>query len=541
MARQFRSVVGQLLLICVLAWPGGVLAQEPRKEVAQELRKIIESGEVVADIRDDEDLIQVFIYYQDRNYTPLWVRDAGPKFKAQEFVRALKAAGEHGLEPADYRMAEIDKRMASRDFRQLAELEIVLTRSFLDYAHDMTGGRVDPKAIDSELNLKPRRGGTLRLIDGVEAADDISAEVLAKLAPRTPAYQRLKEKLAEYRALAKAGGWPKVAAGAALKPGMNEARVPQVREVLLQMGDLAQERAQPGNLFDKDLAEAVKFFQSRHGLEQDGVVAGATLAAMNTPVETRIAAMVLNLERRRWMEDELGQTYVFVNLADQHLKVVENEKSVHDTRLVVGKPYQRTPVFTELMTYVVFNPYWSVPPSIAVNEYLPKLKRDPGVLARENIRVLGPGGSEVSPFSVDWNGLTTVPYTLRQDPGQGNALGRVKFMFPNPHNVYLHDTPAKGLFARASRLFSHGCMRVQNPEALAEVLLKAEGWDRARIAKAIASNEQVIVNLKRKIPVYVNYLTAWVNKDGTANFRADVYGRDQRLAAALGRAKAATQ
>jgi len=307
------------------------------------------------------------------------------------------------------------------------------------------------------------------------------------------------------------------------------------------MGDLAQEKAQPGNLHDKDLVEAVKYFQSRHGLEPDGVVAGATLAAMNTPVEARIAAMVLNLERRRWMEDELGPTYVFVNLADQHLKVVENEKTVHDTRLVVGKPYQRTPVFSELMTYVVFNPYWSVPPSIAVNEYLPKLRRDPGVLARENIRVLGAGGSELDPFAVNWNGMTSFPYTLRQDPGQGNALGRVKFMFPNPHNVYLHDTPAKGLFARASRLFSHGCMRVQNPEALAEVLLKAEGWDRARIAKAIASNEQVIVNLKRKVPVYVNYLTAWVNKDGSAQFRADVYGRDQRLAAALGRAKAATQ
>jgi murein L,D-transpeptidase YcbB/YkuD len=236
------------------------------------------------------------------------------------------------------------------------------------------------------------------------------------------------------------------------------------------------------------------------------------------------------------MPDDLGSFYVFVNLADAALKVVkdvgEREKTIHTARLVVGKPYSRTPVFTDNMEYVVFNPYWGVPASIANNEYLPKLRKDPGILARERIRVIGPSG-EISPYSVDWNGLSKVPYQLRQDTGEGNALGRLKFMFPNPYNVYIHDTPSKSLFAKENRYFSHGCMRVQYPEQLAEVILGSQGWTIEKIKAQIASGKQKIVTLSTKIPVHVTYLTAWVNKDGSVNFRNDVYGRDKKLAVVL--------
>jgi murein L,D-transpeptidase YcbB/YkuD len=253
-------------------------------------------------------------------------------------------------------------------------------------------------------------------------------------------------------------------------------------------------------------------------------------------VQDRIRQMVLNLERRRWMTDDLGDFYVFVNLADAYLKVVQDvggrEKTVHTARLVVGKPYQRTPVFSENMSYVVFNPNWGVPSSIANKEYLPKLKTDAGFLARQKIRIFA-GSKEVDPFSVNWNALSRMPYQLRQDPGDGNALGRIKFMFPNPYNVYIHDTPSKSLFAKEERFFSHGCMRVQDPEMLGEVLLGSQGWTLDKIKAQIGSGKQKIVNLDKKVPVHVTYLTAWVNKDGSAHFRNDVYGLDKELATAL--------
>ena len=210
-----------------------------------------------------------------------------------------------------------------------------------------------------------------------------------------------------------------------------------------------------------------------------------------------------------------------------------NGKTIHTARVVVGKTFHKTPVFTENMTYLVINPYWNVPPSIANAEYLPKLKKDAGYLQRQGIRVLDKSGKEVNPFSVNWSGMSRVPYSLRQDTGEKNALGRIKFMFPNKYNVYIHDTPAKNLFQKDLRVFSHGCMRVQDPAKLAEVILRGQGWTLDKINNQIASNERRIVKLKQSIPVYVTYLTAFANKDGSVNFRRDVYGRDEILAEQL--------
>jgi len=255
------------------------------------------------------------------------------------------------------------------------------------------------------------------------------------------------------------------------------------------------------------------------------------------PVGERIRQIEANLERRRWMEDNPGRYYISVNVADQTLQVLRDGQVIHWARLVVGKPYSSTPVFSELMRYVVLNPYWNVPPSIATREYLPKLKRSPGALSRESIRIFsGSGGNahEINPASVDWASLTRMPYSLRQDPGPKNALGRVKFMFPNRFNVYLHDTPAKNLFARDLRVFSHGCMRVEYPLDLAALLLKDQGWTHEKINAQVDSNQQRVINLAKPVPVHVTYITAWADETGTVEFRRDVYGRDKRLIAALG-------
>ncbi|MGH6801771.1 MAG: L,D-transpeptidase family protein, partial [Methyloceanibacter sp.] len=445
------------------------------------------------------------------------------------------AAGEHGLDPNDYSIEEIEERISSTDPEQLAELDLLISDVFADYGRDLAKGRIDPASTSSEIHVKPKGPGPLSLIDGAEDADDIEP-YLATLAPSAWEYAALKDGLSRYRAIAAAGGWPGLPEGPTLKPGMNDPRVPILRKRLFVTGEFKGAADDVAVLYDEPLAEAVKAFQVRHGLNGDGAIGPGTFAALNVPVEDRVAQLVINLERRRWIEDDLGEVYVFVNLADAYLRVVHKngsaDETVHEARLVVGEPTKRTPVFTENMSFIVFNPYWEVPPSIANNEYLPKLRQDAGYLARQDIRILNASG-EVNPWSVDWSSISRMPYRLRQDSGEGNALGRIKFMFPNPYNIYIHDTPSKRLFEKEKRFFSHGCMRVQHPAQLAEVLLRGQGWSAAKIESQIASGEQRIVNLATKVPVHVTYLTAWVDKVGAVQFRPDVYGRDKPLIEAL--------
>jgi murein L,D-transpeptidase YcbB/YkuD len=532
--QSVRQIFAVAIVVAV-CWPQVAAAQSDA--VAGELQYIIQDGIATPGAEDDDErLIQVFTYYEDRSFKPLFVRDDGPKAKAKVLLEHLRNADEDGLDPGSYGIAEIEKRLADPSPVNLAETEILFARAMIDYGRDLTAGRVEPRKVNKSLFVYPHGPGPLTLLEGAEQADDLGS-FIATLAPQTPNYARLKEALVAHRTIAARGGWPKLPLAETLKPGMEDTRVATLRTLLETTGDLAP-GAHASGIYHGEIVEAVKRFQYRHGLEEDGVIGPTTLAELNVPVEERIVQIELNMERRRWMKDDLGKRYIFVNLADQYLKVVENDKTIHTALLVVGKPYHSTPVFSEEMTYLELNPFWNVPPSIATNEYLPKLRRNPGVLERENIRVLAAGNSEVSPWAVDWASISgRFPYFLRQDPGPKNALGRIKFMFPNQFNVYIHDTPSKSLFAKASRIFSHGCMRVQYPEQLAEVLLKEQGWTKAKLEQAIATGERRVLKLKRTIPVYVTYLTAFANKDGSVHFRRDVYGRDKTLAAALQQAR----
>ncbi|HTN97318.1 MAG TPA: L,D-transpeptidase family protein, partial [Nordella sp.] len=432
------------------------------------------------------------------------------------------------------------KMAAAKTPRELAELEFLLTRAFIDFGRDINRGIVAPQTAGKENAISSKELGALTLIDGAERADSI-ADYVKSLEPQTPEYQRLKSALASYREIETMGGFPVIGKGAALKPGMSDKRILAIRKYLLLTGDLPATANKETEFYDVDLVAAVKWFQYRHGLTEDGIMAETTFEAMNVPVADRIQQLELNMERRRWMDDDLGKFYILVNIADQELKVVKDGKTVHTARVVVGKPFARTPVFSEKMKYIVINPYWNVPPNIANNEYLPKLRRNPGVLKRERIRVFagnGDSGREVDPYSVNWSSFNRMPYSLRQDSGPKNALGRVKFMFPNRFNVYLHDTPAKSLFDRDLRVFSHGCIRVQDPLDLAAILLADQGWSRARIDEQVAQGGQRIVNLKTQIPVHITYMTAWANKDGSIHFRRDVYKRDEQLVQVLAGAEA---
>jgi len=502
------------------------------------LRIEFDEGSVWGDTGDAR-LIKVFDFYERRGYAPVFVGDAGVNPKGKALVEALKACAIDGLTPADYKADELAAKLGVNDITGLADLEIQLAKALIAYGHDLSAGRLKPHKVNRELYIYPEGPGPAQLLRGADVAQDLTG-YLDDLAPASPNYARLKQKLAVFRKTVAQGGWIEVPSGDTLKPGMRQKRVRVLRQRLLQSGHL-QAQNNPvdletdGDLFDAALSEAVKVFQFRHGLTRDGAVGPNTLKALNVSARDRVKTMELNMERRRWMDDDLGEKYVFVNLADFWLKVVDGRHTIHTAPVVVGKTFHRTPVFSKEMKYIVFNPFWNVPRSIAVNEYLPKLRRDPGALLKQNIKLISNSGV-IDPYSVDWNALSSnrFPYRLRQDSGKRNALGLVKFLFPNKHNVYIHDTPSKSLFSRTVRSFSHGCIRVKNPHDLAVILLKNQAnWSEAKIKSSIASGKRRIVRLENPIPVHITYLTSWVNKDGTVYFRNDIYGRDKRLAKAL--------
>lgn len=471
-------------------------------------------------------------WYEGRNFQPIWIEHDQVSKKTEKVIYTLLTAYRDGLKANIYGDAGLATGVTSNQPEVLAAFEVKLSNAAVLYGQHLRSGRVQPNNINKELVIYPDRLSAGTLLDRLAKAE-VPATELATLSPQTDRYARLKNHLLNLKVQEADGGWPAIEEGKVLKPDMEDERLETLRRRLTISGDLAR-NAHQGNVYDGELVEAVKRFQARMGLETDGIIGPATLSQLNISVQERIALVELNLERRRWMQADFGEVYVFVNLADQVLKLVKDEKTIHAELVQVGQPYHRTPVFNEQMEYLEFNPYWNVPYSIATKEYLPKLKQNPYVLQSQNIRPLV-NGHAVNPGAVPWRSYSRgrFPVRLRQDPGPKNALGRVKFMFPNQFNVYIHDTPSKSKFTKDSRYFSHGCIRLRSPVVLAEKILAMQGVSKSRIDSILGSGKRKVVKLKSKIPVHVTYLTAWVNKDGSVHYRRDVYGRDKVLAKAL--------
>ena len=474
-------------------------------------------------------------HYAKNGYRPIWIDRDSANARAEAMVEALNLSYEDGLHPQDYDAFDLFQKLGATDPAGLADLEIHLSTAAVSYAQHMNAGRLNPREINREIVIYPEAVSADTILANLRKTSSVKA-YLRLLAPATPRYERLRNALAVYRRIEANGGWSKIAAGETLKPGATDPRVPAIARRLVEAGVIRNPPA--GMIYGPTIVEAVKEFQERAGITPDGVIGPGTLAELNRPVSERIATMEINMERNRWMQNDFGPYHIFANLADQVVKVVKNGKTIHAEVIQVGQPYHRTPVFTDEMEYVEINPYWNVPVSIAVNEYLPKLRSNPGVLAAQNISLLS-NGNPISANAVNWSsyGKGNFPFRLRQEPGPGNALGRIKFMFPNDFNVYMHDTPSKSKFDATQRYFSHGCLRLRDPLKMAEVLLESEGWSRARIDNTVASGKRTVVPLKQKIPVHVVYLTSWVNKDGSVHFRKDVYGRDKILADALAKVR----
>jgi murein L,D-transpeptidase YcbB/YkuD len=408
----------------------------------------------------------------------------------------------------------------------------------LIYGSHLLAGRINPETIDSEWHADRRETDLAGVLQRALDADTMNG-ALEDLLPPQPGYQRLKQALVRFREIDARGGWPMVAPGPKLQNGDRSERVLALRHRLQDSGDISPEGVSDSTVLDEPLAQAVRRFQGRHGLDVDGVVGPATLQALNVSAGDRVREIEVNLERWRWLPQSLGHRYILVNIADFHLDVIEDGRHVMEMRVVVGRGYRRTPVFSGNITYLVLCPYWQVPPNIAVQDKLPLIRKDPEYLSKQHMVVFrGWGGDAqvIDPATIDWSNVSAknLAYRFRQDPGPWNALGRVKFMFPNKFNVYLHDTPSQELFQKTSRAFSSGCIRLEKPVELAEYLLQDDPmWTRERLLDAVAQWTEQTVQLPQPIPVHLLYWTAWVDSENVVHFRSDLYGRDRRLKEAL--------
>ncbi len=487
-------------------------------------------------------------FYTQRIYSPAWIDSVGLKPEAAVLINAIRRAEIEGFPRTIYPIDIINRLMANAIFstangtpiesEKAAQLDIALSTAFFLHAIYLSGGRFEAdylKDIQSITDLPAHLVSDLEYALSTNGLDAL----LANLAPQLPAYRRLKVAMEQYESITAAGGWSSIPPGPRLELGHQNSRVALLRDRLMTSRDLSEAPQKSPNYFDLPLKEAVMHFQQRHGLAPDGVVGPATLKELNISSIERLEQILINLERWHQLPRDLGDNYIEVNIPDYRLKVVEMGHSIRTMRVVVGRRNRPTPVLAGRMTYLEVNPYWTVPPQIAKKDILPKIQEDPSYLIRQKIRVFESwqrSAVELDPFGIDWNQLNAdhFPYKLRQEPAPSNALGQIKFMFPNKMSVYLHDTPSKELFQQDKRSFSSGCVRLENPLDLASYLLETDkGWDKKRLLNILEKGKQQVILLHKPIPIYLFYWTAWVDDEGTIQFREDIYGRDQALAQLL--------
>jgi L,D-transpeptidase YcbB len=534
MTKNFTSTVIALMLsLCLL--PVTVIAEETfQNEVKSQ---IAPSSKNVSYLKVDDQVIYsspiIIKLYKSNGYQPVW-NDELIAVLRQEILK-LK---DDGLKPDDYWFSSIDtllneQQQGHLDISSSVELDLLLSEAFFRAYYNLRIGKVDPEALDKNFNFaKPLDRHNLQPKLIAQLKDGKISDALTQARPDHKRYDSLKNVLTRYREYQNAGGWITIQQGKTLRLGDRNTRVSQVRARLITTTDYIGINGDP-ELFDAELENAVKHFQARHELDNDGLIGAKTLAEMNISVEQRIDQLRVNLERQRWYLDELQGEFIVADIAGFHVYWMKDGKVFWEAKSQVGKYYTQTPVFKDAIRYIDFNPTWTIPASIKRRSILPKLKNDPEYLNKRGFLLLTMEGKEVDSTTIDWESLSHIPYIVRQPAGPDNALGLVKFMFPNKHAVYLHDTNHKNYFSRTSRSFSAGCVRVDKPFDFAEKLLAdQDGWNREKIDAIIASGKTTRVNLKKPIKIVIGYTTV-LQRNGDVFFREDIYDRDSKLLKAL--------
>lgn len=533
MIRHFYPL---LLLVFLYAT---AYSQEPNVEVVLEIRiQGDPSKDVMVNGQALFSQIELPQFYTNRNYEPAWT----DKKNIKDLLESIESAHDEGLDPEDYHYQEIQNLLAKKKSASLtnpeqADLDLLLTDALILYASHLLGGKLEQSKLrakwDVEKNARPEN------VDSLLTVTLYNKQVKPALQTMKPAhymYMLLKVHLKRLRSEADEGGWPQVSGGETLKKNMDDPRIMEIRDFLMATGDLKETDNNQESVFDQELEDAVKKFQTRHGLTDDGAIGKGTIEQMQVPVERRIEQIKLNLERLRWIFHQPDEDFLMVNIAGFHVRRFTNREEVFNSRVIVGKYNHESPVFKGQMQYMVMNPTWTLPYSIATNETLPKLKKDPGYLAAKHMEVMDRNNKLLDPSTIDWSQYSrgNFPFIIRQKAGPWNALGEVKFIFPNKYSVYLHDTPSRGLFERQDRAFSHGCIRTEDKWGLLMSLMDdPEVWNMDKINEIVESGETTRIDLPEPINIYLVYLTAVADKENNLYFFKDVYKRDDIVAKEL--------
>ena len=471
-------------------------------------------------------------FYIERNFKPYWI---GNDERLQSLARSISKAEFHGLPLSRYPLRELSQAIYEKDPSQRAKLELMATEAFLLFSQDLSGGILKPNKIDNNINVIPDRRDVNMLLGSLTNNLDLNLFV-QELYPSSNEYKNLLNELRKLREITLNGSWGDlVPVDAVLAKGMTHENVPFLRKRLSKMGYPVYEIH--SRLFDEKLNESVKRFQEYHGLNPDGVFGKRSIEAINVPPKTRLIQVLVNLERMRWNNRDRGSEYVLVNQPNFHAYFKSRNEKVWQSRVVIGLPSNQTAEFNDTMTHMVVNPTWHVPKSIAVDEYLPLIQSDPNFLADNEMVLMVRGTDTIIDSSlIDMQAFTpdNFPFLIKQIPSNINALGLVKFMFPNKFSIYMHDTPMKDLFFKDERTFSHGCIRLQEPFQFAYSLLRDQEVEpEKKFQEVLEKEEETYINLSRKIPVYITYRTVFFDEFGQIHYRADVYGRDALVYMAL--------
>jgi len=526
-----------LLLFVFLSVP--VFSQEPSVEEILESRIHGDpNNDVTVNGQALFSQIEVPQFYTNRNYELAWT----DKKNVKDLLESIESAYDEGLDPEDYHYQAMQNLLAKKKSSSLsneekADLDLLMTDAIILYASHLLEGKLEQSKLrakwDVEKNARPEN------VDSLLTVTLHNKQVKPALQTMKPAhymYALMKVHLKNLRGQAEEGAWPKVSSGETLKKDMDDPRILEIREFLTATGDLKSMETDQESVFDQELEDAVKKFQTRHGLTADGAIGKGTIEQMQVPIEKRIEQIKLNLERLRWIFHHPDEDFLIVNIAGFHVRRFTDREEVFNSRVIVGKYHHESPVFKGEMEYIVMNPTWTLPYSIATNETLPKLKKDPGYLSAKHMEVMDRSGKMLDPSAIDWSQYSrgNFPFIIRQKAGPWNALGEVKFIFPNKYSVYLHDTPSRSLFERQDRAFSHGCIRTEDKWGLLMSLMDdPEVWNMEKINEILKSGETTKIDLPKPINIYLVYLTAVADMENNLYFFKDVYKRDEAVSSEL--------